>query len=109
MLGDGKSHRYIDDINVLVVGQEISNNNQSDTGNGPIVSDGIRDGGARAVNFANFARLASDQDTTRDGLNLKLIELENVQGMGFNDVQNRIHAGQVNLDELNENSDLSPK
>ena len=61
------------------------------------------------MNFANFARLASDQDTTRDGLNLNLIELENVQGMGFNDVQNRIHAGQVNLDELNENSDLSPK
>ena len=63
----------------------------------------------QGMGFASFARLASDQDTTRGGLNLNLNELENVQGMGFNDVQNRIHAGQVNLDELNENSDLSPK
>ena len=95
--------RYMDEILILENGQNIFDQIQHDIGNGPEVSGGNRDGGAREQAFAPGAA----NHAANDGE--ELIVFRNVHGDEANGLEHRIHAEPNSLDDLGENSGLGPK
>ena len=95
--------RYVDEIQILENGQNIYDRNQWDLGNGPEVSGGNRDGGARGQVFAPEVFNHSPH------IEEELAVYGNVQGMEANGLEHKIQAEPNDLDGLGEMSGFCPK